>query len=261
MAVFKPTRVLITVLTYPHPSDKYDELVCTAGITSKGEWVRLYPIDYRYLSEEKQFRKYQWIEVGLAKEGHRGDKRKESRRPDRNSIRILEPRLSTKNGWADRRMIVDSMPVHTLSQLRKMYERDRTSLGVVRPKRVLDLEIVEEKETWKPGQEAVLNQLRLFGEGKPLRKIPYRFRYVFKCEDSQKTHTASITDWEAGVLWLNEVERLGNERDAAESVREKFLNEICREDRDTRFFMGTILPYNTWLVFGVFWPPKSWQPT
>ena len=34
-------RVLIMVKTYPIPSDKYDELVCTAGVTESGEFIRL----------------------------------------------------------------------------------------------------------------------------------------------------------------------------------------------------------------------------
>jgi hypothetical protein len=37
------TKVLITVMTYPHPSRGYQELVCTAGITENDDWVRLYP--------------------------------------------------------------------------------------------------------------------------------------------------------------------------------------------------------------------------
>ena len=32
-------RVLITVTTYPIPSSKYDELVCTAGVTETGDFV------------------------------------------------------------------------------------------------------------------------------------------------------------------------------------------------------------------------------
>lgn len=64
-------------------------------------------------------------------------------------------------------------------------------------------------------------------------------------------------DWEPGVLFLKESERLGSEEAAAESVRKKFLNEICGPDKDTRFFMGTYFPYNTWLVLGLFWPPKD----
>ena len=56
------TKVLITVMTYPHPSAKYQEVICTAGVTETGEWVRLYPIDYRYRPKEQKFQKYQWIE-------------------------------------------------------------------------------------------------------------------------------------------------------------------------------------------------------
>ncbi len=55
---YERTRVLVTVMTYPHPSSKYGELVCTAGITEALEWVRLYPIDYRYRLREQQFHKY-----------------------------------------------------------------------------------------------------------------------------------------------------------------------------------------------------------
>ena len=55
-------KVLITVKTYPIPSPKYDELVCTAGVTESGDFIRLYPINFRDLPYSKQYRKYQWIE-------------------------------------------------------------------------------------------------------------------------------------------------------------------------------------------------------
>jgi hypothetical protein len=103
--------------------------------------------------------------------------------------------------------------------------------------------------------------MRLFGEPqKPLKKIPYKFSYVFECEDSKKPHTAMCEDWELGVLFLKEVDRLGSEEKAAESVRNKFLNDLCDPGKDTRFFMGTIFPYNTWVVLGVFYPPKIITP-
>ena len=82
------TRVLVTVMTYPHPSQKYQELVCTAGVTDAGEWVRLYPIDYRYRAAEQRFRKYQWIDIDLWPNGEGNDDRKESRRPELDSITV-----------------------------------------------------------------------------------------------------------------------------------------------------------------------------
>lgn len=251
------TRVLITVMTYPHPSRGYQELLCTAGVTESLEWVRLYPIDYRYRPKGQQFRKYQWIEVDLAPNGQGNDNRKESRRPALESIRIMGEPLSTKSKWASRREIIDRMPHNTVKELRALYESDRVSLGIVRPTSVIDLKIEPADGEWKPEWQRLFNQLKLFGPPqKPLRKIPYKFSYVFECDDNSQPHKAMIEDWELGVLWLNEVVRLGSEEKAAESVRNKYLDELCRSDKDTRFFMGTTFPYNSWVVLGVFWPPR-----
>lgn len=257
---YTKTRVLITVMTYPHPSREHRELICTAVVTETGEWVRLYPIDYRYRPSHQRFHKYQWIEIELAQRGSGNDNRKESRKPKLGSIRILGEPLSTKNNWQARREVIDQLPVHTVNELKALYEEDQTSLGVVRPARVLDLKIEEAEREWKPEWQNVLQQLRLFGpQPKPLKKLPFKFSYVFECEDSTRPHSAMIEDWELGVLYLKEVDRLGDERKAAESVRDKFLNEVCAPDRDTRFFMGTVFPYNTWVVVGLFWPPRTYQ--
>jgi len=255
------TKVLITVMTYPHPSRGYQELVCTAGITENNEWVRLYPVDYRYRSEDQQFRKYQWVEVGLLPRGAGNDRRKESRKPNLDTLQVLGPPISSKNGWKERRAIIDRMPTYTVKQLRELHDLDRTSLGIVQPSKVLDLKIEPADPEWKPEWNSLFNQLKLFGPvQKPLRKIPYKFSYVFECEDSHKPHNAMIEDWELGVLWLNEVVRLGDEEKAAQSVKRKFLDEICSEKKDTLFFMGTVFPYNTWVVLGIFWPPKTELP-
>jgi hypothetical protein len=256
------TEVLITVMTYPHPSRGHRELVCTAGVTDYGEWVRLYPIDYRYRPRHQQFRKYQWIEVGLRPRGSGNDSRKESRQPDLESIRILGEPIDTRDGWAKRRAIIDAMPHHTRNQLQNLHATDRTSLGIIRPTRVLDLKYEPASPEWKPEWQALFSQLRLFGPAqKPLRKIPYKFSYVSECEDSQKPHSAMVEDWELGVLFLKEADRLGSDEAAAESVRAKFLDQLCAPTRDTRFFMGTVFPYNTWVVIGVFWPPRIEIPS
>ena len=63
-------------------------------------------------------------------------------------------------------------------------------------------------------------------------------------------------DWELGALFLKESDRLGSDEAAAQSVRMKFFDEICGSEKDTCFFMGTFFPYNTWLVLGLFWPPR-----
>lgn len=46
-------RILVTVKAYPNPSKKYIETVCVAGVTESGQWIRLYPIPYRFLAYEQ----------------------------------------------------------------------------------------------------------------------------------------------------------------------------------------------------------------
>ncbi len=258
------TRLLITVMTYPHPNKIYEETVCTAGITSEGEWIRLYPVDYRYRPKKQQFRKYQWIDIDLKDHGYKSDNRKESREPVLDTIQIVGERISTKNGWIERRKIIDPMPHYTVHELEELHDQDRVSLGIVRPSCVLDIEITKAEIEWSGKWKNHFAQMRLFGEPlKPLKKIPYEFRYVFECEDSKKPHKALISDWELGTLYLKEEARLGSPEAAAESVKHKFFDEICGDDKDTRFYMGTTLPFNSWIVIGTFWPPKSsrLQPT
>jgi len=56
-------KVLIAVKTYPSISEKYDELVCTAGFKEDGSWIRIYPIQFRKKSYHQQYSKYQWNQL------------------------------------------------------------------------------------------------------------------------------------------------------------------------------------------------------
>lgn len=82
-------RILIVVKAYPTLSGRYAELVCTAGFREDGSWVRIYPIPFRSLKNDKRFKKYQWIEIDLQK--NLKDSRPESYRPiDIDNIKPLE---------------------------------------------------------------------------------------------------------------------------------------------------------------------------
>lgn len=255
-ADFELTKVLVTVKTYPNPSDKHDETVCTAVVTESGDWLRIYPVPYRYLPVEKQYKKWQWMEIGLARRGYQNDPRPESREPEVNSIRLLGEPLPRSNAWETRRLIIDKMPHRTLSELMRQWVANRTSLGIIRPAEVLDLEVTEGEKKWAPKHEARMAQPLLFGKRKPLHRIPFRFYYVFRCLDQKEPHRLLLEDWELGALFLRERESKG-ENAAVQSVKQKFLDDLCGPDKDTRFFVGTRHPLNQWLVIGLFYPPKK----
>jgi hypothetical protein len=69
-------RVLIVVKTYPAPAHKGVEVSCTAGISQERQWMSLFPVPFRFLEEEQQFSRYQWIDVQVRRA--RNDPRPES---------------------------------------------------------------------------------------------------------------------------------------------------------------------------------------
>lgn len=260
-------RVLITVKTHPIPSSKYDELVCTAGVTEAGDFIRLYPINFRDLPYSQQYKKYQWLEVDAVKHTGR-DSRKESFRPDCDSIRLDGDPLSSRHNWAERALYVLAKRSQSMEELRDRQVRDRTSLGIFRPKEVFDLVSQPAEPDWKPGFKAALMQQRLWENRKaskePPRKVPFKFQYRFSCDDPRckGTHRMMIEDWEVGALYWRCVDGGATPDEARAAVRKKFLDEICTPDRDTHFYVGTILAYpKSWVVIGLFWPKKTASST
>lgn len=248
-------KLLITVKTYPLPSVKYDELVCTAGVLEDGRFVRLYPIEYRYRPYSQWFSKYQWVQVYVEK--HRNDPRPESYRPI-GEIRPLGEPLATKDRWADRKRYVLARDIPTMCDLEKKRQTE-VSLGIIRPRSVQDLVVEQTDRDWKPEWQARMLQLRLFGpQSKPLEKIPYRFSYIFRCENPDcGGHKKMIEDWEVGELYRSMRDKYENESVACEKVKQKLYHQMCAEGVDTHFFVGTTLEYGSWIILGTFWPKKD----
>src|ERR1044071_6231220 len=95
-------KALIVVRTSPIPAASGVEVSCTAAVTEDRKWLRLYPVPYRFLDQDKRFRKYQWIEVEVTKGS---DGRPESYTPALASIKILTEPLPTANEWQARKEI------------------------------------------------------------------------------------------------------------------------------------------------------------
>ena len=259
-------KVLITVKTQPIPSSKYDELVCTAGVTESGDFIRLYPINFRDLPYSQQFRKYQWLEVDAVRHTGR-DSRKESYRPDCDSIRLVGEPLSTEHNWAERARYVLAKSSQSMEELYAKQEEDKTSLGIFRPKEVIDLASTPVDPDWKAGFKAALMQKRLWENRKaskePPRKVPFKFQYKFSCDDPRckGSHQMMIEDWEVAALYWKCIDGGMAPVEACNAVRQKFIDELCGPGRNTYFYVGTILAHpKSWVVIGVFWPKKPAVP-
>jgi hypothetical protein len=227
-------RVLITVKTYPTLSEKYKELACTAGFRPDGSWIRLYPIPFRRLEEEQRFKKYQWIEVDLAR--NLSDSRPESHRVNNIDDITLLDTLDTGDAWAERRKIVLSERVHkNLSEIITLANANKLSLVTFKPSEIIDFLAITADPVWpKEKIDAIVagfNQGNLFEGQNPddfkiMPKLPFKFSYRFK-DDSGKISTLMIEDWEVGQLYWTCVKHYG-EQNAVKKVKEKYFDDFAK---------------------------------
>lgn len=268
-------KVLVTVKTYPNPSLKYDELVCNAGFLDTGEWVRIYPVQFRSLPYEQQYGKYNWIEVDLVR--RKADARQESYMPklgiDEEILTLEAMDTGKDRNWSERKRYALQEVFYSMGDLIQLAKTKNVwkSLATVKPKEIISFEIEEDDRDWKPKFRDELRQLNLFDSQKEqrtenfqvVRKLPYKYYYRFLTEGDKNPRRMMIEDWEIGALYWNCLATTeGDEVAANELVRQKYETEFFQ--KDLYFFVGTTLAYhmqapNPFVIIGVFYPPINMQ--
>ncbi len=266
------TKVLIAVKTYPTLSNKYDELVCTAGFTEEGTWVRIYPIPFRKLDYDKQYSKYDWVEVDL--ERNTSDFRLESFKPKsiETAFKIID-HLDTDDSWRQRKEIVLQNVYTNMTDLIAQAKDNKkyTSLAVFKPKEILDFTIEKTEREWDKKKldklKANAQQLNLFKNSENafevVQKLPYKFSFKFNSDDGI-VRTMMIEDWEIGALYWNSLKRHeGNESKACADVKKKYFEDFAKT-KDLYLFLGTtrefhLIAPNPFVIIGTFHPKKIVQ--
>lgn len=269
-------RILVTAKAYPVESKKYEEVVCTAGITDGGELIRIYPVAFRLLPMERRFKKYQWIEVDVEKRGYL-DIRKESHRCNIATLQCLEILDSEKGTWEKRKdAFLRRTKIYTdYEELLEDATPDNPefiSLAVFRPDKIIGVshsKIPEKKlKERRDKQENRISQLELAFEEEilksnpiPARIMPYNFYYEFLDEKGRKYRNL-IEDWELYSLYWNLMDDGKTEAAAIAGVKKKYFEEFA--DKDVCFFMGTrhkdhlvLKQKNCFSIISVFYPKKA----
>lgn len=250
-------KVLITIRTYPTPAQAGIEVSCTGGITDDGSWIRLFPVPYRYMEKERRFRKYQWINCNVIKSS--SDTRHESYKLDINTITIGDT-VPSENQWLARRNIIFPLKRKSLCEIkREQQEQGFPTLGIFRPAEIKRLLIESTSPNWTPQQQAMLAQQLLFSDNtpsQPLEKIPYDFRYEFRCSDAMCSgHSMICTDWEMAESYRKWNRGYGSNWE--KKFRKRYEEEMI-ENNDTHFYVGTLHGHpGAWIIIGLFYPPKS----
>lgn len=268
-------KVLITVKTYPVLSVKYNELVCTAGINEQGEWIRLYPIQFRQLHLEKQYRKWQYVEAMIVKSND--DMRPESHRPEQSTLEVLEGYDEGSSTSRQRKIeFLEKTESHTdMKKLIEMAHQNKLSLALFEPSKIERFYCEPDEREWGKKQleafERQKRQFKLFNDGttvaedfRNIQKLPYKFKYGFKDENG-RTSNMEIFDWEIGALYWNCLKSVdGNEDLACEKVKQKYFDEFVGTGKySVKLILGTTLDAhrrklsNPFTIIGVVYLSKA----
>jgi hypothetical protein len=270
MANLKPgqemAQVLITVKTYPAPSERYGETVCIAGVRLDGDdgpsFIRLYPVPFRMLEGSSQFKKYQVIEVPVTPRGAK-DPRPESYEPDTEKI-ILGETVDSKKKWARRTELIQ--PLIGATTVCELIAKNKAgkmsdsiqSLGLIRP--TVEGLKVEEGQPWNAKQLAKVHKATeptLFNqEGlAELQPIPYRIKFKYKCDEAGcRGHNQELIDWELGAAGLYWPRTYGAR--TASVIEEKWSEVTDSAKKDLHFYVGNQHQYrHSFSVCGIWNPP------
>ena len=247
-------RLLVLAKAAPEASKKYEELICVAGITDKGEWRRIYPIPREVFlkTSKSRFNKKWWIEYELAS-NKPSDYRPESRKIKFETIKPL--REASYNEISE----LLSQRIQTIEEIEEKGVKTQ-SLGVVQPREIID---------FLPSDNPHYNKLVTMGKqldlfGNPAMKLsPPKFKYGYKFKDDAngRVHENLCEDWEAVMLYLNcEKMRLEgkypDEKTVHEKVRQKMLKDIFSRGK-TYFIVGSHYRFPTFMIVGVIYPRKT----
>lgn len=266
----KRARVLITVKAAPEPSKSYVDTVCVAGVRLNDddtvEWVRIYPVAFRHLDSERQFAKFEVIELDLTRSST--DSREESYRPNWESLeRTMQGGKYKTYPNAARGPILEKLIGPTMCDLRAGVEADLTaqSLGLVEVRELRALRF-EQHGPWSEEQIAgmtlAMSQPTLFDEvDKAPNLIPPRFKvhYDYSCMNLDcRGHTPRILDMELSALQHHN--RFRSDEDLKAIITKKFHTEMWNDKVRTYFFVGNfadIVKRRNFSVLGVYRPKRN----
>lgn len=264
-------KVLITVKATPQPSKKYVDTVCVAGLALNPlRWVRLYPIPFRYLDPQHQFKKYAIVDVKVSRANN--DERIESLKVETNSITTVEE-LSTARGWADRVSYIEPIGELSLCAMQEAVKLDHNapSLGMIRVKEgTFSLEM-DSHGGWSPSQKENLRryaeqqalQVDGLGIAKRLPEIleapPLKIWTRFHCGDEcSKLHRLRFIDWEATPLMRRELPK--GQASMKSVILEKFQDNPGQAEKDLRIFVGNqslVTRRQSFQALGLYYPAKA----
>ncbi len=237
-------KIAVLVRATPEKSKRNGEgyAVGVTGINKDGEFLRLYPLRFRYGGGQVDFRRNDLLEVTVTRPEN--DLRWESRKV-LDYINLERPAKYRE---------IKELILPLVTSLERL-NIEGASLGVVKPE-LLDIEVkVNSVETFD--RQQYFDMMGDFLEKGEKAGMPVEIKYSFRCEEEEacRGHKIILLDWELNETVRNIVRKEKEPLAVKKKIREQFFENL--KGKELYFIMGTHFTYGTWLITGIFNPEKE----
>jgi hypothetical protein len=253
--VWREQKALIIGRAYPEPSKKHIETVCTGAITEDGQLLRLYPISWRYLNENQQYRLWSWATFEIRKS--EGDKRKESYRVREESISVL----SHVESQAERFSLLSKAIFVDRETLDRQYREDWTSIGLV------EIELIDFRTT-KPRTDYAqtkpyTKQSHLYVDVKPVEQAPLDMKLKFRCKNNPacKAHFCRLIGWEYMEAFRKFRVKYGSDSEGVAKIKDAIERRFSDPKTSAFALLGTHSRYPVWMIGQLYFFDRNLPPT
>jgi hypothetical protein len=239
--VWQETKALIIGRAYPEPSKKHIETVCTGAITEDGALLRLYPISWRYLNANQQYKLWTWAKFEIRKSPD--DKRQESYRVREESIELL----SSVESHSERYSLLRNAIFADRETLDGRYREDWISLGLV------EIELIDFNARLVKGgivDKPHTKQGHLYVDVKPLDRVPVEMRLRYRCKNNPacRGHFSRLIGWEYMEAFRNFRQRYGSDSAGIQKITEAVRARFSKPKTSALALLGTHSRYPVWMI-------------
>jgi hypothetical protein len=243
--------LLVNCKTYPAVSTKYTETVCTGGVLANGEFVRLYPVPYRFLDANEQYGRWDVIRVRAYRDTK--DTRSESWHLEPGAkIEVIDKMTTDKQKWEWMRKTIYETAA-------AMSEKGLTNGCVeIEP---LELYYKKDPKEWTTGQLNVIQQGDLFASKEQMQslaeQIPWQFRLRYRERKSGREDDGKVLAWSYYQGFLRDRCDAVSDESALELVAEKVRRSIFNPEKTVFAILGTHSRFGHWMISSLYHIPTE----
>jgi hypothetical protein len=237
------SRAVVLVKAVPQASESHGETVCVAALDEYGGWHRLYPVNFRDLTSDQRFGRWDLIEFSWRLPEVSKDRRIESKRIVQQSVRIVgKLKVSERQRYLEKALV----------QGERAESEAGRSLAVIRPinpKFRYKVRSVEEIERVRKGYDDIRRSPDLFGTTDIVPREPSPFEFYYEYSDAGGKHDKRCHDWETERTFLKWRDLYDEER-ALRDMQKRFGEEYPH--RGMALALGTHGQRNwQWMIIGI----------